>query len=57
MRHESLETGEVVVGNDVIPDLLQLQRTPFRNVSSDAKEVRDRFCRYFSNEGKVLILY
>ena len=34
-------------------NLVQLQRTLNRNSTSNAKQTRDNFCRYYNNEGKL----
>lgn len=51
---EDINTGQIEKGverTDI--DLLSLQRGRFSNSTTEAKEIRDRFCNYFVNEGKV----
>ena len=53
MTHENEETGEVVQGSHVRADCLpELQRTQ-SYTSRDGNDIRDKFCKYFCNEGQV----
>lgn len=51
---ENITTGQIERGDKRANfDLTALQRGRYLNSSVEAKEIRDRYCNYFNNEGNV----
>lgn len=55
LDREDIARGEVALGNwrDGIQEMVPIQRVSSNSASVRAKSIRDSFCEYFNNEGKV----
>lgn len=54
INRENLKTGSLILGSwRERGELVNIQASHSRNPSERSKEIRDTFCDYFNNEGKI----